>query len=88
MYEVDNNGVIRSPGKFEGEMLYVPYFWEMVMNGFSSPSYDEDNCLYNELDITKEDREKFPELDRDDEKATTIELYEDLQGFVYGELQK
>jgi len=27
-YNIDDNGIIRNPGKFEGEMLYVPYFWD------------------------------------------------------------
>lgn len=27
-YKVDERGVIRSPGKFEGEPIYVPYFWD------------------------------------------------------------
>jgi hypothetical protein len=33
------NGRIRNPGKFEGEMLYVPYFWEAYLNGCA----DSDN---------------------------------------------
>jgi hypothetical protein len=32
-YTVSDRGTILSPGKFEGEMLYVPYFWGMSMEG-------------------------------------------------------
>jgi hypothetical protein len=32
-YQVGSDGVIRSPGKFEGEMLYVPFYWDIAMNG-------------------------------------------------------
>jgi len=27
-YQIDKNGIIQGPGKFEGEMLYVPYFYD------------------------------------------------------------
>lgn len=37
-YNVDDNGIIRDPGKFEGEMYYVPYYYDLSMNGFSSES--------------------------------------------------
>ena len=38
-YVVDSSGRIRSPGKFEGEMLYVPHFWDAGMSGLA----DRDN---------------------------------------------
>ena len=31
-YEV-RDGIICSPGKFEGEAVYAPYFWEAYLNG-------------------------------------------------------
>ena len=34
-YTVDASGRIRTPGQFEAEMLYVPYFWDAYLNGFS-----------------------------------------------------
>lgn len=27
-YRVDEEGIIRKSGKYEGEMYYVPFFWE------------------------------------------------------------
>jgi hypothetical protein len=37
-YDVNPWGLIKSPGKFEGEMLYVPALWASCMEG----AYDED----------------------------------------------
>src|SRR5215211_4995867 len=37
-YDVEN-GQITSPGKFEGEPVYTPYFWESYLNGF----FDDDD---------------------------------------------
>ena len=32
-YKIEN-GRIRSPGKFEGEMIYVPFYWNVFLDGF------------------------------------------------------
>lgn len=73
-YDVDANGIIRSLGKFEGEMLYAPYFYEEWLNGGAD---DVNNVSYFEIEA--EDRLEFPEL---------IGVYgvcfeESEQGFVY-----
>lgn len=74
-------GIILNPGKFEGEMIYVPYFWDAAMNGLA----DEDNTMseYDDtpvslFNINDEDREQFPEL----KEIITVELWEDSNGFV------
>lgn len=77
--------VIISPGKFEGEMIYVPYFWNLALEGASS--YDEDQDENEEFpvsvfEINATDRENFPGLLDDVE---TIRVWENLQGFVYCE---
>lgn len=74
-YDVDASGRIRSPGKFGGEMLYVPFYWDAHLNGFA----DRDDGRVLGFDITSEDRAMFPELGR---RRRTVRLYEDSQGFV------
>ena len=76
-YTVDANGIIRSPGKFEGEPVYVPYFWDAYLEGFA----DEDDGEVLTFRVTAEDRAEFPELDG----VTTVRLWETDQGFVYSE---
>ncbi len=73
-YNVDEHGRIRRPGKFEGEMLYVPYFWDVFLNGFA----DRDDGKVIGFDLTKEDKLLFPEL----KKKRTLRLTETDQGFV------
>jgi hypothetical protein len=74
-YDVDESGRIRDPGKFEGEMLYVPYFYGFYLNGLFD---DEDDTGKLVFYVTEEDRKEFPEL----KNRKIIRLYETQQGFV------
>jgi hypothetical protein len=73
-YKVGADGRIRSPGKFEGEMLYVPYFWECYLNGCA----DGDNGRRIWFSVMACDRKQFPEL----AKRRSVGLVEDDSGFV------
>jgi hypothetical protein len=72
--EIGDNGIIRSPGKFEGEMLYVPYYWDAYLNGLA----DQDSGGVIGFDVSAEDRKLFPELGR----KRTVRLHERDDGFV------
>ena len=72
-YNVEN-GVIRSPGKFEAEPVYVPYFWDAYMNGGA----DEDDGDILTFDVNDEDRAMFPEL----ANVRQVFLWENDSGFV------
>lgn len=74
-YDVDENGRIRSPGKFEGEMLYVPHFWHIGLEGFAN--YDDGKVFTFRLGKTE--REIFPELGKG---RQWLKLVENDQGFV------
>jgi hypothetical protein len=56
-YEVVN-GRITSPGKFAGEALYVPYFWDCYLKGQAKA--DADGVV--RFAITSEERKAYPEL--------------------------
>lgn len=68
------NGIIRNPGKFEGEPIYAPFFYDALMNGMA----DEDDGDEAWFDITDEDRAMFPELGA----CTRVILRQSDQGFV------
>lgn len=73
-YEISERGTIQSLGKFEGEMLYVPYFWELGLEGV----YDEDFGNVYFFDVDEDDLAMFPEL-----KGTYgLALEESDAGFV------
>lgn len=72
-YKVEN-GIIRSPGKFEGEPVYAPYFWSMFLDGMA----DEDDSRILWFDVQEDDIEQFPEL----KMYKQVGLWEDEQGFV------
>ncbi len=74
-YTIGPDGRIKNPGKFEGEMLYVPYFWDWVLAGDSLP--DEDGGEH--LTVSSEDVLEFPEYLT---YGATICLRETHDGFV------
>jgi len=72
-YRVEN-GVIRSPGKFEGEPVYVPYFWQFYLEGGAEDDDGETLTFH----VTDEDRAMFPEL----ANVRHVFLWESDDGFV------
>jgi hypothetical protein len=68
------SAVVSGPGKFEQCARYVPYYWDIFLNGGA----DRDNGRILGFDITRADRLAFPELKR----RRTVKLIEDDQGFV------
>ena len=68
------NGRITSPGKFEGEAVYVPYFWEAFLDGMA----DRDDGIVLGFDLTPEDKVEFPEL----KGKRTVRLWQRDYGFV------
>jgi len=73
-YKVDSRGMITSPGKFEGQCRYVPYFWDVFLDGFA----DADDGKVLSFYVTAEDKKMFPELRR----RKAVKLVETDQGFV------
>ncbi len=79
-YNLNENGVIMSPGKFEGEMYYAVGFWNITLDGFC----DRDEMLENGTlvaiyDLGQIDYDDYPEL----EGNTELRIWEDDNGFVY-----
>lgn len=81
MFTVDEHGVIRSPGKFEGEMIYVPYFYDQSLDGGGDIlSCSECHSFHAErFTVWASECEDFPEL----EGIEYITLIEDSSGFVF-----
>ena len=75
-----HSGTITQPGKFEGEMYYVPFFWNVVMEGFAEDMSDGSA----RVELEAEDWQKFPET----RGFHYIRLYESDQGFVFAKLTR
>lgn len=74
-YMVDpKDNIIHVPGKFEGEARYVPYYWDIGLEGCA----DRDDGNTWGFNVSKEDKIAFPELKR----RRTVKLIEDNLGFV------
>ena len=78
-YKIEN-GIIRSPGKFEGCALYAPYFHDAYLNGMEDGADDD----YVWFAVSAEDRAQFPEIGHD---VATVLLREDDNGFVHLHLE-
>jgi hypothetical protein len=75
-YNVNHFGLITDPGKFEGEPIYIPHFWQIGLEGLA----DEDDGETFLFHVTDEDRKQFPEIPAD---QSTIRLAERSDGFVH-----
>lgn len=83
-YRLNEKKIIVSPGKFEGEMYYVPTFWEASMDGADDEvSDDARGHTYFILSLTPEDRARFPEIEPTECEAWMVESD---TGFVSCEL--
>jgi hypothetical protein len=76
-YDIDSHGIVRSSGKFEGKMLYVPAFWDLCLSGFAD---FEENGIFG-LAFDDCDRETYPEIGA----ACALWLCEDDSGFVHAQ---
>lgn len=72
-YTVEN-GMIRSPGKFEGQCVYMPNFYEDYLDGFA----DEQAGGVLSVEVDENDKAQFPEL----KKRKRIRFIVTDQGFV------
>ncbi len=83
-FDYDEYGSITSPGKFEREGRYTPYFWNMTMiSAQDEDLYDsEDDTHYSLFNITDIDRAIFPEL----KDVKVVSLWESESGFVFSDL--
>jgi hypothetical protein len=75
------DGRITSPGKFEGEPVFAPYFWDLGLEGFA----DKDDGKVFGFRITKHDAGNpfWPELKAWLGRKRSLKLLEDSQGFVH-----
>ena len=71
------DGIIESPGKFEAEYCWVPYYWDIYLCGLA----DEDRDGEITFIVNNVDRIQFPELKHTKE----VHLWTDFQGLVYSE---
>jgi len=87
-YQHDANKIIRSLGKFEGEPIYAPYYWDCCLKGMFAE--DVNGVFFMPLDAS--DHAMWPELylntwdgqhDPTPQPVYGIALEESEQGFVY-----
>lgn len=55
-------GRITSPGKFEGEEDYAPYFYEQMLDGMVDEEFDTVDGVVDVFRVTPDDRREFPQL--------------------------
>lgn len=73
------DGKIVSPGKFQGEAIYAPYFSEFASEGEELSVMEEGEGSYVSLiTISEDDKQNFSEL----AEALYVVFEEDSQGFV------
>lgn len=73
-YDVEDD-IISTPGLFEGDYIWAPYWYEMMMLGEGDPIDDGVELL----EVVDDDRSEWPELDGD---TTHVAVAINEQGFV------
>ena len=84
-FSINSYGIIDSPGKFEGECQYVPYYYNLLMHSCQDEDLYEnrfDDIHYSLFIVTDKDRESFPEL----QDVKVVSLWESSMGFVFADL--
>lgn len=79
-YDVNDGGMIVSPGKFEGQPRYAVWFWEAYLDGRAE--IDDGETM--SFDVDDSDVKRFPELK--EYLGAAVSLREDDQGFVTCEI--
>ena len=54
--------MITSPGKFQNEPIYSPYFYDHADDGEVIATQGDNDAYVSILTITKEDHEQFPDM--------------------------
>lgn len=80
-YKIDwETGRIMSPGKFEGEMLYAPYFYEQICEGHTDDVTESlTGRIVDIFYIGKDDLIEFEEL----QGVKILYCHEDDNGFFH-----
>lgn len=76
------NGAIQNPGKYEGEPIFAPYFFELAGEGCADEEFEHEGTSYWVFFPSQDDFTEFPELDN----AEVIVQSESDDGFVYTSL--
>lgn len=74
-YKVNDDGVIQTPGKFEGERIYAPYLWDCYLDGLHDSTESDGTIVFV---IGEADFDEFPEL----ADIEYVYMTEDENGFV------
>lgn len=83
-YQTNDKGIITSPGKFEGEPLWLAGFYEYMLQGAEDGLEGPEGNISVFL-ITDEDRALFSHLPAD---VTELRLWTDDQGFLHYSLEQ
>ena len=79
IYVTDKRGCVCNAGKFEGEMEYVPFFWDASGDGSAEIlDWSDDTTTYL-VTVEDADRAAWPSIGAD---IVAMHLQESEQGFV------
>lgn len=70
-----DNGRITSPGKFEGELAYVPFYWDRALDGWADEEGEDGSVSFV---VMPDERRMWPEVG----SKRVVRLREDDNGFV------
>lgn len=72
---------ITSPGKFEGEPIFAPAYWQLGLEGFAD--HDDGKTYTFKFTNGCDDFKVWPELKQWLGRKRTLRIYEGETGFVF-----
>lgn len=78
-YEVNAHGYIETPGKFEGEMVYAPWFHQAILDGLQDETLIINGVAFDIIEVTDDDKKEFIEL----VDVTYLKCHTNNEGFFY-----
>jgi len=92
MFKIDENKRIVSKGRFEGEFLYAPYFYDLMLEGCSITNCTpQDEEVHESIDcfvLDEKDVREFPELEENGYKVGDTIIFQQNDVGFYLELRK
>lgn len=72
--------IVKHPGKFEREEPYVPYYYDLMLEGFANEDFGDFGFIFV---VDQEDKDRFKEELKDIPVGQELGFFQDIQGFVY-----
>lgn len=81
-WRLNSDNLIANPGKFQGEPIWAPYFYQYALGGLYDDFLRPDGSTETIIELVDSDLDRFPDIPK---TSTHMSLIEKEDGFVLSE---